>query len=82
MPPAHILEKVLTPDEWRGLRKAYINHNMWELERYTGVSMHNERELLAEAYAQYIGGGSHDITFKEFPPFVKHLIKKYHKLLR
>jgi len=79
--PGHILEMIITPEETKGLHKTFLKMSdevRLPLQQKIDVSLHNPKELLAEAYAQYIGGDS----FKEFPPFVKHLVKKYHKLMR
>lgn len=79
--PGHILEMIITPEEIKGLHKTFLKMSdevRLPLGQKIDVSLHNPKELLAEAYAQYIGGDS----FKEFPLFVQHLVKKYHKLMR
>jgi hypothetical protein len=50
-----------------------------DLIHKTDTNLFDANELFAEAYSRYITG---DKLFDEFPTFVKHIVKKYHKLMR
>ena len=81
--PGHIMYSFLTQREKGGMAKAFDQMEsagiIKKIQDIAGVSLHNPKELVAEGYAQYIAGTP---IFKEFHPFVKHLIKKYHRLAR
>lgn len=81
--PSHILEKLLKPKEVAGLDKAFSRMSESgikdDLQQILHVELSTPKEVFSEAYTQYLTGG---IALKDFDPFVKHLVKKYHRFIR
>jgi len=81
---AHELYYMLPEGEQKFLSKTFqnmSNDNLNNLIGKTRTSIFNSSELFSEAFAQYLLEGDRS-NFKEFPPFVKHLVKKYYRLMK
>jgi len=81
---AHELYYMLPEAEQKFLSKTFQNMSSDDINnliKKTGTRLYNSSELFSEAFAQYLLEGDKS-KFKEFPPFVRHIVKKYYRLMK
>lgn len=78
----HLLWWQLPKKERKSMTRLYGRLNdmyLTMLEHLSRSSLQDAEELFAEGYGHYLAGTP---TFREFPPHIRHYLKKYHRMMR